>query len=112
MATPNMQELMEKAKEMQAQMQAAQQEIAALEVVGEAGGGLVKVRMNGAHQALGVNISSTLMGEEEDMLEDLVMAAINDASQRIEKITKDKMVQMAKEMKLPEGFGGEAGEGA
>lgn len=111
MATPNMQELMEKAKEMQKQMQAAQQEIAALEVVGQAGGGLVKVRMNGAHQALRVEISPTLMGEEEDMVEDLVMAAINDASQKIEAATKDKMMKMAKDMKLPEGFGGE-GAGA
>lgn len=111
MATPNMQELMEKAKEMQKQMQAAQQEIAALEVVGQAGGGLVKIRMNGAHQALRVEISPTLMGEEEDMVEDLVMAAINDASQKIEAATKDKMMLMAKDMKLPEGFGGE-GAGA
>lgn len=106
MATPNMQELMEKAKEMQAQMQAAQQEIAALKVVGEAGGGLVKVTMNGAHQALRVEVSPTLMGDEEEMLEDLIVSAINDASQKIEAKTKEKMMAMAKEMKLPEGFGG------
>lgn len=106
MATPNMQELMEKAKEMQKQMQTAQQEIAALTVEGEAGGGLVKVRMNGAHQALSVKISPSLMGEEEDMLEDLIMAAINDASQKIENATKEKMMAMAKDMKLPEGFEG------
>ncbi len=107
MATPNMQELMEKAKEMQAQMQAAQQEIAALKVIGEAGGGLVKVSMNGAHQALRVEISPSVMGDEEEMLEDLVMAAINDASQKIENRTKEKMIAMAKDMKLPEGFGSE-----
>lgn len=109
MATPNMQELMEKAKEMQQQMQKAQQEIAALEVTGEAGGGLVKITMNGAHQVLRVQLSPSLMGDEADMVEDLVMAATNDAVQKIETKTKERMVAMAKEMKLPEGFDGNLG---
>lgn len=101
MAMPNMQELMEKAKEMQSQMQQAQKEILAIEVTGQAGGGLVKIRMNGAHQALRVEISSTILHEDEETVEDLVMAAINDASQQIEKTTKNKMMSIAKALNLP-----------
>ena len=104
MDSQNMKDLFEKAKEMQSQMQKAQNEIVAIEVVGEAGGGLVKVRMNGAHQALRVEISPTLMGEEEDTLEDLVAAAINSAVKKIEGSTKEKMMGIAKDMKLPEGM--------
>lgn len=101
-----MKELFEKAKEMQSQMQKAQNEIVAIEVVGEAGGGLVKVRMNGAHQALRVEISPTLMGDEEDTVEDLVAAAINSAVKKIEGATKEKMMAIAKDMKLPQGMEG------
>ena len=112
---PNMKELMEKAKEMQSQMQQAQQEITSIEVEGAAGGGLVKVFMNGAHQAKRVQISPTLLGDDdEDMLEDLVAAAINDASKKIEDLTKSKMMGIAKNMKLPDEFnqGGAGDAGA
>jgi hypothetical protein len=107
---PSMEELMEKAKEMQAQMQKAQREIIALEVMGEAGGGLVKIRMNGAHQAIRVDVAPSLMGEDEDMLEDLIAAAINDCAKKIEDATKQKMMGMAKEMNLPTDLGGEGSE--
>jgi len=106
---PTMEELMAKAKEMQNYMQNAQKEIMALQITGEAGGGMVKVIMNGAHQALKITISPTLMGEDEDMLEDLVLAAINDASKKIEETTKQKMMQMAKDMNLPQDMGGAGG---
>ena len=91
MAMPNMQELMEKAKEMQTHMQQAQKEIVAIEVTGQAGGGLVKIRMNGAHQALHVDLSSMVLHEDEETVADLIMAAINDATQQLEKVTKNKM---------------------
>ena len=98
---------------MQDQMKDIQSKIASITVTGEAGGGLVKVIMNGAHNAERVEISPTLMDDDEEMLEDLVAAAINDASQKIEKTTKDEMMKIAKDMKLPEGFdGGEGGTGA
>ncbi len=93
--------LMEKAKEMQEQMKGIQAKITSIVVKGEAGGGLVKVTMNGAHQVNKVEISPTLMGEEEDMLEDLVAAAFNDASNKIESATKEAMMRLAKEMNLP-----------
>lgn len=98
---PSMEELMAKAKEMQKHMQQAQKDIIALEVLGEAGGGLVKIRMNGAHQAIRVEIAPSLMGGDEDMLEDLVAATINDCVKKIEDATKQKMMGMAKEMNLP-----------
>lgn len=100
-------QLMEKAKEMQEQMKGIQDKIAQITVIGEAGGGLVKVTMNGAHQVTNVEISPTLMGEEEDMLEDLVAAAFNDASNKIEAATKEQMVRLAKDMKLPGDMGGD-----
>lgn len=105
---PDFNKLMEQAKEMQEKMKSVQAKITGIEVTGEAGGGLVKVTLNGAHQASRVEISPTLVGEDEDveMLEDLVASAINDASNRIEGITKDEMVRMAKDMQLPEGFDG------
>ncbi|PIQ42602.1 MAG: YbaB/EbfC family nucleoid-associated protein [Gammaproteobacteria bacterium CG11_big_fil_rev_8_21_14_0_20_46_22] len=108
MSTPDFNQLMEQAKEMQEKMKSVQGKITSIQVVGEAGGGMVKVTLNGAHQCKRVEISPTLIGEEDDidMLEDLVAAAINDASQKIEAITKDEMVKMAKDMKLPEGFEG------
>lgn len=102
--TPNMNDLMQKAKEMQDQMQTAQKQIAEIRVVGQAGGGLVKVTMNGAHYAEKVEISPTLMGEEEEMLEDLVAAAINDGVKKIEEGTKGKMLEIAKGFQMPDGF--------
>jgi|SaaInl4_135m_RNA_FD_contig_21_2450711_length_513_multi_13_in_0_out_0_1 nucleoid-associated protein EbfC len=103
---PDFNQLMEQAKEMQTKMKDIQDKITNLEVTGEAGGGLVKITIDGAHQAKKVEISPTLIGEEDDidMLEDLIAAAINDASQKIESITKEEMVQMAKDMQLPEGM--------
>ena len=110
--SPDFSQLMEKAKEMQEQMKTIQQKIAALKVIGEAGGGLVKVFMNGTHSAERVEISPTLLGDDDgEMLEDLVAAAINDASAKIEKATKDEMLKMAQNMQLPEGFGGDEGGG-
>jgi nucleoid-associated protein EbfC len=112
MAMPDMKELMEKAKEMQGQMQKAQQEITAIKVTGESGGGMVKVQLNGAHRALRVEISPTLLDEDEqETLEDLIAAAINSASDKIEESTKQKMTDIAKDMKLPEGMGDVAGGG-
>lgn len=101
-----MKEIMEKAKEMQAHMQKAQKEITAIEVEGVAGAGLVKVRMNGVHHALRVQISSSLLGEDEETIGDLVCAAINDASKKIEETTKKKMMRIAEDMKLPKDFSG------
>ena len=74
--------LMKQAQEMQANMQKAQEELAKMEVTGESGGGMVSVVMTGKHEVRRVNIDDSLLGDDKDMLEDLVAAAINDAVDR------------------------------
>lgn len=96
-------DLMKKAQEMQKKMQEIQKQIAEMEVTGQSGGGLVKIAMTGEHKAKRVSIDASLMKEEKTMLEDLVAAAINDASDKIEKGTREKMTALTG-MKLPDGF--------
>ena len=100
----NMGDMMKKAQKMQEEMQKAQEEIAKAEVTGEAGAGLVKVTMNGRHDVRKVDIDSSLMSEEKDILEDLLAAAVNDAVRRIEENQKEKMSGMMSGMGLPPGF--------
>jgi hypothetical protein len=95
--------LMKQAQEMQKNMQAAQQEIAEMEVTGEAGGGMVKVTMTGKHELVKVSIDDSLMDDKE-MLEDLFAAAVNSASRRVEEVTQDKMGGLTAGMNLPEGM--------
>jgi DNA-binding YbaB/EbfC family protein len=81
---------MKQAQAMQATMQKAQEEIAAMEVTGEAGGGMVKVTLNGRHEARRVQIDPAVPTDDREMIEDLVAAAINDAVHRIESATQRK----------------------
>ena len=76
---------------MQEKMQRAQEEIAKLEVTGEAGAGMVKVTMLGNHNVRRVSIDDSLMQDDKEMLEDLIAAAINDAVRRVEETSKAKM---------------------
>ena len=85
-------------------MQKAQEEIARMEVIGESGGGLVKVAMTGQHELRRVEIDDSLMGDDKEMLEDLVAAAVNDASQRVEKETRERMSGVTAGMNLPGGM--------
>ena len=96
--------LMKQAQQMQEEMQKAQEEIASMEVEGKSGGGLVTVTMTGTHECRRVQISDTLVGEDKDMLEDLVAAAINDASQKVAATTKDKMGGLTSGLNLPGGM--------
>jgi hypothetical protein len=96
--------LMKQAQEMQASMQRAQEELANMEVTGEAGGGLVKVTMTGRHEVRRVSIDDSLVGDDKDMLEDLVAAAINDATHRIESATKERMTGLTAGLNLPPGM--------
>lgn len=100
----NVGDMMKKAQKMQEEMQKAQEEIAKAEVTGEAGAGLVKVTMNGRHDVRKVDIDSSLMSEEKDILEDLLAAAVNDAVRRVEENQKEKMSGMMSGMGLPPGF--------
>jgi len=95
--------LMQQAQKMQQEMQKAQEELANLEVIGEAGGGLVKVTMTGKHAVKKVEIDPSLLDDQE-MLEDVVTAAINDAVNRIATTTQDRMSNMTAGMSLPPGM--------
>lgn len=99
-----MNDLMQQAQKMQEDLQKAQEEIQKAEVTGEAGAGLVKVTMNGRHDARKVEIDPSLMEEDREVLEDLVAAAINDAVRRIENHQKERMSGMAEGMGMPPGF--------
>ncbi len=96
--------LMQQAQKMQEDIKKAQEEIAALEVHGESGGGLVTIIMNGKREARKVTIDDSLLGEDKDMLEDLVAAAINDAVNKVGKLKKEKMSALTAGMPLPPGF--------
>ena len=96
--------LMKQAQAMQDNVKKAQETIAALEIEGQAGGGLVKVVMTGRHDVKRVTIDPSLLAEDKDMLEDLVAAAINDAVRKVETATQEKMAEVAGGMSLPPGF--------
>ena len=96
--------LMKQAQQMQENMKKAQEDLASTEVEGQAGGGLVKVLMTCRHDVKRVTIDPSLVGEDRDMLEDLVAAAFNDAVRRVEATTQDKMADLTKGMPMPPGF--------
>jgi DNA-binding YbaB/EbfC family protein len=96
--------LMRQAQQMQENMQKAQAELSNLEVTGESGAGMVKVVLNGRHEAKKVTIEPKLVTEELEMLEDLVAAAINDASRKIEERSKEKYADLMSGMNLPPGM--------
>jgi hypothetical protein len=96
--------LMKQAQEMQANMQKAQEELANMEVTGESGGGLVTVVMTGRHDVKRVSIDDSLMGDDKEMLEDLLAAAVNDAVRQVERTSQDKMSGMSAGMNLPGGM--------
>jgi DNA-binding YbaB/EbfC family protein len=95
---------MKQAQAMQANMQKAQDEIAKMEITGESGGGLVKVTLTGKHEARRVEIDDSLVGEDKEMLEDLVAAAINDAAHKLEATTQERMSGMTDGLNLPPGM--------
>lgn len=96
--------LMKQAQQMQANLQKAQEELASLEVVGEAGGGMVNVAMTGRHDVRRVTIDSALMAEDKEMLEDLIAAAVNDAVHKVEKESQERMAGLTTGMNLPPGM--------
>ena len=97
-------DLMKKAQEMQENMQKAQAEIANTQVIGESGAGLVKITLLGNHNVRKVEIDSSLMEDDKEMLEDLIAAAMNDAVRRVEEVNKSKMGGLTGGMNLPDGF--------
>ncbi|MCC7462308.1 MAG: YbaB/EbfC family nucleoid-associated protein [Gammaproteobacteria bacterium] len=96
--------MMKQAQQLQANMQKAQAEIAALEVTGEAGGGMVKVTVNGRHEVKRVQIEPSLMGDDREMLEDLIAAAMNDAVHKAEAAGQATMASLMGGLQLPPGM--------
>jgi DNA-binding YbaB/EbfC family protein len=95
--------LMKQAQKMQSQMQKAQEELATLEVAGEAGGGLVQIRMTCKHEVRKLTIDPSLVGDDREMLEDVLVAAFNDALRKVERTVQDKMGGMTAGLGLPPG---------
>ena len=100
----NINNLMKQAQAMQANMQKAQAEIANIEVIGEAGGGMVKITMSGRHEVKRVQIESAVAGEDREMLEDLIAAAANDAVHKLEARVQEKMASLTAGLGLPPGL--------
>ena len=96
--------MMKQAEALQRNMQKAQEEIAQLEVTGESGGGMVKVTMTGKHEVKRVQIEPAVIGEDREMLEDLVAAAINDAVRRVESESQQRMSSLMSGLRLPPGM--------
>jgi DNA-binding YbaB/EbfC family protein len=96
--------LMKQAQQMQTQMQEAQAELGELEVQGEAGGGLVSLTMSCRHEVRAIRIDDALMGDDKDMLEDVLAAAFNDALRKVESTVQDKYSGMTSGLGLPPGM--------
>ena len=96
--------LMQQAQKMQENMKRVQDELATTEVEGQSGAGMVKVTMTCKHDVRQVAIDPSLVGDDKDMLEDLVAAAFNDAVRRAEEVSQQKMASVAAGMPLPPGF--------
>lgn len=96
--------LMQQAQKMQENMKRMQDELAATEVEGQSGAGAVKVTMSCKHDVRRVAIDTSLVGDDKEMLEDLVAAAFNDALRRAEEVSQEKMASVTAGMPLPPGF--------
>jgi DNA-binding YbaB/EbfC family protein len=96
--------LMRQAQQMQENMQKAQAELGDIEVTGESGAGMVKVTLNGRHEAKKVVIEPKLLDEDKDMLEDLLTAAFNDAVRKVAARTQEKYSGLMSGMNLPPGM--------
>lgn len=97
-------QMMKQAQKMQEDMQKAQEEIANMEVEGQAGGGMVKVVMNGRHELRKVELDDSLMSDDKEMIEDLLAAAVNDAVRRIEQQSSERMSGVTSGLNLPGGL--------
>jgi len=96
--------MMKQAQKMQEKMQQMQEEVANLEVKGEAGAGMVSVVMTGRHDVKSVSIDDSVMKEDKDLLEDLLAAAVNDAVRKVEATSQEKMGSVTAGMGLPPGM--------
>ena len=96
--------ILKQAQKMQEDLQKAQEKLAQEEVVGEAGGGMVKITMDGRHQVKRVDIDAILLSDDKEMLEDLVAAAVNGAVQKVTEKMQENMAGVTSGLPLPPGF--------
>jgi len=97
-------QLMKQAQQMQADMQKAQEEMAELTVTGESGAGMVRITMTCKHELRNLEIDDSLIGDDKEMLEDLIIAAFNDAVRRVEKTVQERFSGMTAGLNLPPGM--------
>ncbi len=100
----NIGQLMKQAQMMQENMRRMQEQLGGVEVEGQSGAGMVKVVMNCKHEVKRVAIDPSLLGDDKEMLEDLVAAAFNDATRRVESTVAEKMSGFTAGLGLPPGF--------
>jgi DNA-binding YbaB/EbfC family protein len=96
--------LMKQAQLMQENVKKLQEQLAVMEIEGQAGSGLVRVVMTGRHEVKRVTIDPKVLGEDKDMVEDLVAAAVNDAVRQIDKTTQERMAAATAGLPLPPGM--------
>ena len=96
--------LMKQAQQMQENMKVMQDQLAKLEIEGQSGAGMVKVIMTCRYDVKRVSIDDSLIGDDKEMLEDLLAAAVNDAVRRVESISQEKMAGFTSGMGLPPGM--------
>ena len=97
-------EMLKRARDMQARVEEAQAGLKTASATGESGGGLVKVKLNGSHEALAVDIEPAALEEDRAVLEDLIAAAINDGVRRVAALQKEHMSVVAAKLGLPPGI--------
>ena len=101
----NFNDMMKKAQEMQKKMQEIQESLANLEVEGTAGGGMVKIIMNCKNEVKKIELDPSIIKEEEkQMMEDLIVAALNDAKTKAEEKSKEEMAKLTGDLGLPPGM--------
>lgn len=101
---PDLNKIMQQARQMQEQMQKAQEEQARQLVTGESGAGLVRITMNGHHEVKKVELDPALLNEEREVVEDLIAAAINAAVKKVMENSRNAMAGVASGLGLPPGF--------
>ncbi|WP_177198118.1 YbaB/EbfC family nucleoid-associated protein [Nitrosomonas communis] len=100
----NLGNLMKQAQQMQENMKVMQEQLATIEVEGQSGAGMVKVVMTCRYDVKRIHIDNSLMGDDKEMLEDLIAAAVNDAVRRVEATTQEKMASLTGGLGLPPGM--------
>ena len=100
----NLGQMMKKAKEMQTKMAEAQEKVAAIEATGVSGGGLVEVTLSGKNEMRRLSVDPSLASEEPAVLEDLIVAAHNDARIKIDALVREEMGKVTGGLELPPGF--------